>query len=64
MQVLLAHLMVRLVAEAKAAWMANEELQPDTETGSLNPLKDLDEDEKSTLFGGATVGGLLLLLLL
>lgn len=54
----------KIGAEAKAAWLANEELQPDTETGSLNPLKDLDEDEKSTLFGGATVGGLLLLLLL
>ena len=54
----------KIGAEAKAAWLANKELQPDTETGSLNPLKDLDEDEKSTLFGGATVGGLLLLLLL
>jgi len=51
-------------ADAKAAWKANEDLQPETDTGSLNPLKDLDEDEKSTLFGGATVGGLLLLLLL
>lgn len=51
-------------ADAKAAWKANEELQPETDTGSLNPLKDLDEDEKSTLFGGAAVGGLLLLLLL
>ena len=50
--------------EAKAAWAANEEEKPDADTGSLNPLKDLDEDEKSTLFGGATVGGLLLLLLL
>lgn len=54
----------KIGAEAKAAWLANEDLQPDTDTGSLNPLKDLDEDEKSTLFGGATVGGLLLLLLL
>jgi len=54
----------KIGAEAKAAWLANENLQPDTDTGSLNPLKDLDEDEKSTLFGGATVGGLLLLLLL
>jgi hypothetical protein len=54
----------KIGAEAKAAWLANKELQPDTDTGSLNPLKDLDEDEKSTLFGGATVGGLLLLLLL
>ena len=54
----------KIGAEAKAAWLANKDLQPDTDTGSLNPLKDLDEDEKSTLFGGATVGGLLLLLLL
>ena len=54
----------KIGAEAKAAWLANENLQPDANTGSLNPLKDLDEDEKSTLFGGATVGGLLLLLLL
>ena len=51
-------------AEAKAAWLANENLQPDANTGSLNPLKDLDEDEKSTLFGGFSVGGLLLFLLL
>jgi len=54
----------KIGAEAKAAWLANEDLQPDADTGSLNPLKDLDEDEKSTLFGGATVGSLLLLLLL
>ncbi len=54
----------KIGAEAKAAWAANKDLQPDADTGSLNPLKDLDEDEKSTLFGGATVGGLLLLLLL
>ena len=51
-------------SEAKAAWKANEEEQPDADSGSLNPLKDLDEDEKSTVFGGAAVGGLLLLLLL
>ena len=51
-------------SEAKAAWAANKEEQPDADTGSLNPLKDLDEDEKSTVFGGAAVGGLLLLLLL
>ena len=50
--------------DAKAAWLANKDKQPQTETGSLNPLKDLDEDEKSTIFGGGIVGGLLLLLLL
>ena len=49
---------------AKAAWKANEDQQPDANTGSLNPLKDLDDDQKSTLFGGASIGGLLLLLLL
>ena len=54
----------KIGAEAKAAWLANEDLQPDANTGSLNPLKDLDEDEKSTLFGGFSVGGLLLFLLL
>lgn len=50
--------------EAKAAWIANEKKQPDEGEESWNPLENLDEDEKSTLFGGATVGGLLLLLLL
>ena len=54
----------KIGAEAKAAWAANKDLQPDADTGSLNPLKDLDEDEKSTLFGGFSVGGLLLFLLL
>jgi hypothetical protein len=49
---------------AKAAWNANKDEQPDANTGSLNPLKDLDDDQKSTLFGGASIGGLLLLLLL
>jgi len=51
-------------SEAKAAWIANREKQPDEDTGSLNPLKDMDPDEKSTAIGGAAVGGLLLLLLL
>ena len=51
-------------AEAKAAWAANKELQPDADSGSLNPLQDLDEDEKSTLLGGLSVGSLLLFLLL
>ena len=50
--------------EAKAAWAANKDKQPDTDTGSLNPLKDMDDDQKSTIFGGAAVSGLLLLLLL
>ena len=54
----------KIGAEAKAAWIANKELQPDTDTGSLNPLKDLDEDEKSTLFGSGFVAGLFLILLL
>lgn len=49
---------------AKAAWMANEEKQPNADTGSLNPLKDLDEDEKATMWGVGGIGGLLLLLLL
>jgi|TARA_B100000035_G_scaffold271222_1_gene245941 hypothetical protein len=49
---------------AKAAWLANEEKKPDEGEKSWNPLENIDEDEKSTLFGGATVGGLLLLLLL
>ena len=47
----------KIGAEAKAAWLANEELQPDADSGSLNPLQDLDEDEKSTLLGGAYCWG-------
>jgi len=54
----------KIGAEAKAAWAANKELQPDADSGSLNPLQDLDEDEKSTLLGGLSVGSLLLFLLL
>lgn len=49
---------------AKAAWMANKDKQPKDDSGSLNPLKDMDDDEKSTLYGIGGVGGLLLLLLL
>ena len=54
----------KIGAEAKAAWAANKDLQPDADSGSLNPLKDLDEDEKSTLLGGLSVGSLLFFLLL
>jgi len=54
----------KIGAEAKAAWLANKDLQPDTDTGSLNPLKDLDADEKSTVMGSGIVAGLLFLLLL
>ena len=54
----------KIGAEAKAAWAANKELQLEVDSGSLNPLQDLDEDEKSTLLGGLSVGSLLLFLLL
>lgn len=47
---------------AKAAWLANEDEQPNSDTG--NVFKDMDDDEKSTLMGIGGVGGLLLLLLL
>lgn len=50
--------------EAKAAWLANKDKQPDDGEKSLNPLENMDADEKSTIFGGAAVGGLTLLLLL
>lgn len=47
---------------AKAAWMANRDEQPvDPES---NIIKDMNDETKSTLFGGGIVGGLLLLLLL
>lgn len=46
-------------ADAKAAWQENEDQQP----GNKKAL-NIDEDTKSTLFGGGIVGGLLLLLLL
>ena len=51
-------------AEAKAAWEANKEEQPDVDSGSFNPLKDMDDDQKSTIYGSGIVGGLFLLLLL
>ena len=51
--------------EAKAAWLANEQKQPEEDTKlGFQPLKDMDEDEKSTVFGTGAVAGLLLLLLL
>jgi len=51
-------------ANAKAAWEANKEEQPDIDSGSFNPLKDMDDDQKSTIYGSGIVGGLFLLLLL
>jgi hypothetical protein len=52
--------------EARAAWEANKDKQPGNKSKnkSMNPFKDLENDEKSTLFGGGAVGILLLLLLL
>lgn len=47
---------------AKAAWMANRDEQP--EDPQSNIIKDMNDETKSTLFGGGIVGGLLLLLLL
>lgn len=48
--------------DAKAAWEANKAKQPTV--GRSTILKDMDDDDKSTLKGAAGVGGLLLLLLL
>jgi len=48
---------------AKLAWQNHEDEQPDN-VEAKGILGDMDEDDKNTLFGGATVGGLLLLLLL
>jgi hypothetical protein len=47
---------------AKAAWIANRDEQP--EDPQSNIIKDMNDETKSTLFGGGIVGGLLLLLLL
>jgi hypothetical protein len=47
---------------AKAAWIANRDEQP--EDPQSNIIKDMNDETKSTLFGGGLVGGLLLLLLL
>jgi hypothetical protein len=51
-------------AEAKVAWEANKEEIPDEDSGSFNPLKDMDDDQKSTFYGSGLVAGLLFLLLL
>lgn len=48
---------------ARAAWMANEDKQP-AQGDSRNPLANMDDDEKSTVYGLGAVGGLLMLLLL
>ena len=48
---------------AKEAWKLDEGKQPSNVKRSTI-LKDMDEDDKSTLKGGAAVGSLLLLLLL
>ncbi len=45
-------------AQAKAAWEENPDMQPDAKG------RFIDEDNKSTLFGGGIIGGILLLLLL
>lgn len=48
---------------AKAAWLANKEKEP-AEGDSRNPLANLDEDDKSTVYGLGAIGTLFLLLLL
>ena len=48
---------------AKAAWLANEDKEPDT-GDDKNIIQNLSEEDKSTLLGGGVVGTLLLLLLL
>lgn len=48
---------------AKAAWLANKEEEP-AEGDSRNPLANLDEDDKSTVYGLGAIGTLFLLLLL
>lgn len=47
---------------AKAAWIADQDRQP--QEADKNIIRDMDDETKSTLFGGGVVGGLLLLLLL
>lgn len=47
---------------AKAAWLADGERQP--KDPQKNIIRDMDDETKSTLFGGGVVGSLLLLLLL
>lgn len=48
-------------AEARAAWMANKDEQP--EEGRTGMLGGMSDEDKSTATGAAAVGGLLLLLL-
>jgi len=48
---------------AKAAWLANKKDMPE-EGDSRNPLANLDDDDKTTVYGLGFVGGLLFLLLL
>lgn len=48
-------------AQAREAWEANPELQPE---GTRKNVKGMDDSTKSTVLGGSAVGGLLLLLLL
>lgn len=48
---------------AKAAWLANKKDVP-AEGDSRNPLANLDDDDKTTVYGLGFVGGLLFLLLL
>ena len=47
---------------AKAAWIADSDRQP--EEPEKNIIRDLNDEQKSTLLGGGIVGSLLLLLLL
>jgi hypothetical protein len=47
---------------AKAAWIADSERQP--EEPQKNIIRDLNDEQKSTLLGSGVVGSLLLLLLL
>jgi len=49
-------------AEARAAWMANQDKQPE-EDGKGGFMGGMNEAEKSTLGGVGAVGGILLLLL-
>ena len=47
--------------EAKLAWKSDQEQKGEVEQQGL--FKGMDKDDKSTLLGGASIGGLLLLLL-
>lgn len=49
--------------QAKAAWLANQNKEPDT-GDDKNFIQNLTEEDKSTFMGSGFVGGLLLLLLL